>query len=41
MPFTGNLLAESLRKEEALDAVPLTVRRIWRSEPEAQVDWPI
>jgi hypothetical protein len=32
MPFTGNLLAESLRKEEALDAVPITVRRIWRAD---------
>jgi hypothetical protein len=41
MPFTGNLLAESLRKEEALDAALLTVRRIWRSEPAAQIDWPI
>jgi hypothetical protein len=32
MPFTGNLLAESLRKEEALDAVPITVRKIWRAD---------
>jgi hypothetical protein len=32
MPFTGNLLAESVRKEEALDAVPITVRRIWRAD---------
>ena len=38
MPFAGNPLAESLRKEEALDASPLTVRRIWRSEPAAQID---
>lgn len=32
MSFTGNLLAESLRKEQALDAVPLTVRRIYRAD---------
>ncbi|HKF91415.1 MAG TPA: hypothetical protein VKC52_08075 [Acidimicrobiia bacterium] len=32
MPFTGNLLAESLRREEPLDAAPLTVRRIRRSD---------
>jgi hypothetical protein len=30
--FAGNLLAESLRKETPLDAVPLTVRRIWRAD---------
>jgi hypothetical protein len=30
--FIGNLLAESLRKEHALDAVPLTVRRIFRAD---------
>jgi hypothetical protein len=30
--FTGNLLAESLRKEHALDAVPITVRRISRAD---------
>jgi hypothetical protein len=41
MPFTGNLLAESLRKQQAFDAVRLTVRRIWRNEPQAQIDWPI
>jgi hypothetical protein len=48
MPFTGSLLAESLRNEQALDAVALTVRRIWRADdgdvsagvPEAQIDWP-
>jgi hypothetical protein len=32
MPFTGNLLAESIRKQHALDAVPLTVRRIFRAD---------
>jgi hypothetical protein len=32
VPFTGNLLAESLRKDCALDAVPLTVRRILRAD---------
>jgi hypothetical protein len=32
MSFTGNLLAESLRKQEALDVVPLTVRRIYRAD---------
>ena len=30
MSFTGNLLAESLRKGPILEAVPLRVRRIWR-----------
>jgi hypothetical protein len=32
MPFTGNLLGESLRRDVPLDTVPLTVRRIWRSD---------
>jgi hypothetical protein len=32
MPFTGNLLGESLRRDVPLDVVPLTVRRIWRSD---------
>lgn len=32
MSFTGTLLAESLRKRRALDAVPLTVRRIFRAD---------
>ena len=32
MPFTGNLLGESLRRDVPLDAVPITVRRIWRSD---------
>jgi hypothetical protein len=32
VPFRGNLLAESLRTEHALDAVPLTVRRVWRAD---------
>jgi hypothetical protein len=32
VPFTGNLLAESLRKEHALEGVPLTVRRIFRAD---------
>jgi hypothetical protein len=30
--FTGNLLAESLRKQRPLDAVPLTVRRVFRAD---------
>jgi hypothetical protein len=30
--FTGNLLAESLRKQVPVDARPLTVRRIWRTD---------
>jgi hypothetical protein len=30
--FTGNLLAESLRKEHALDVAPFTVRRIFRAD---------
>jgi hypothetical protein len=32
MSFTGNLLAESLRKDEPLDAVLLTVRTIRRAD---------
>jgi hypothetical protein len=32
VPFTGNLLAESLRKEHTLDAVSFTVRRIFRAD---------
>jgi hypothetical protein len=32
MPFTGNLLGENLRRDVPLDAVPLAVRRIWRSD---------
>jgi hypothetical protein len=32
VPFTGNLLMESLRKEHALDAVPLIVRRVFRAD---------
>ena len=32
MPFTGTLLAESLRTDGVLDGVPLTVRRIWRHD---------
>jgi hypothetical protein len=32
MSFTGTLLAESLRKEHALDGVPLTVRRVFRAD---------
>jgi hypothetical protein len=30
--FTGNLLAESLRKDAPLEAVPFAVRRIWRAD---------
>jgi hypothetical protein len=30
--FTGNLLAESLRKEHTLAAVPFTVRRVFRAD---------
>jgi hypothetical protein len=32
MSFTGNLLAESLRKGVPLETVPLTVRRIHRAD---------
>lgn len=32
MPFTGTLLAESLRKESVLKGVPLHVCRIWRTD---------
>lgn len=32
MPITGTLLAESLRKERALEGVPLIVRRIFRAD---------
>jgi hypothetical protein len=32
VPFTGNLLAESLRKDAPLEAVPLAVRKIWRAD---------
>ena len=31
MSFTGTLLAESLRTDAVLDGVPLSLRRIWRS----------
>jgi hypothetical protein len=38
MPYTGTLLAESLRTDAVLAGVPLNVQRIWRSnagEPSA------
>jgi hypothetical protein len=31
MPYTGTLLAESLRRDAVLAGVPLNVQRIWRS----------